>query len=199
MNNLFWNERFSADEFIYGTLPNKFLKEQLDKMNPGKLLLPGEGEGRNAVYAASKGWEVDAVDFSEAGKQKALKLAGNFDVKINYTVADLNEYIFEQNVYDAAGLVFLHMNPELTEKVFTALIKSLKPGGRLIAELFSKNQFGKTTGGPQNLEVLYSIDELLSYFRLLETIIAEEKNMVLSEGDFHKGEVSVVRYVGVKK
>ncbi|MBZ0198372.1 MAG: class I SAM-dependent methyltransferase [Ignavibacteriaceae bacterium] len=199
MNNKFWDERFSGNEFTYGTLPNQFLKEQLANLMPGKLIMPGEGEGRNAVYAAISGWDVDAVDFSESGKQKALKFAGNFDVTINYTVADLNEYNFEQNEYDAAGLVFLHMNPLLTKKVFTGLIRTLKPGGCLIAELFSKNQFGKTSGGPQNLEVLYSVDELLNYFRPLKTIIAEEKNIDLSEGDFHKGEASVVRYVGVKK
>lgn len=199
MNNKFWNERYSGNEFTYGTLPNEFLKEQLSKLKSGKLILPGEGEGRNAVYAAINGWDAHAVDFSETGKQKALNLAAKNDVKINYTVADLNIHEFNADYYNAAGVVFLHMKPELTKKVFTRLIKSLKPGGRLIAELFSKKQFGKTSGGPQNLEVLYSLDEMLNYFTELNTIIAEEKEITLNEGIFHEGGASVIRYVGEKK
>ena len=199
MNNIFWNQRFSDDEFVYGTFPNQFLKEQLEQIKPGKLILPGEGEGRNAAYAAQNGWDVDAVDFSETGKQKALRLANKLDVKINYTIADLDEYHFSQMTYDAAGIIFLHMNPQLTSKVFNGIINSLKPGGRVIVELFSKNQFGKSSGGPQNLEVLYSVEELLIYFYSLETVIAEEKEILLSEGNFHSGSASVVRYVGVKK
>jgi hypothetical protein len=70
-----WNERYGADEYVYGKEPNGFLKEFIDNHPPGKILLPAEGEGRNAVYAASKGWEVTAFDFSEEGKKKALKLA----------------------------------------------------------------------------------------------------------------------------
>jgi len=91
------------------------------------------------------------------------------------------------------------MNPQLTSKVFNGIINSLKPGGRVIVELFSKNQFGKSSGGPQNLEVLYSVEELLIYFYTLVTVIAEEKEILLSEGNFHKGSASVIRYVGVKK
>ena len=73
--NELWNERFSTNEYIYGTNPNKFFKEQIDKINPGRLLLLGEGEGRNSVYAATKGWIIDAVDFSQTAKDKALMLA----------------------------------------------------------------------------------------------------------------------------
>jgi len=199
MNNIFWNQRFSDDEFVYGTFPNQFLKVQLEQIKPGKLILPGEGEGRNAAYAAQNGWDVDAVDFSNAGKEKALRLATKLNLKINYTIADLNEYHFSQMTYDTAGIIFLHMNPQLTSKVFNGIINSLKPGGRVIVELFSKNQFGKSSGGPQNLEVLYSVEELLIYFYTLETVIAEEKEILLSEGNFHKGSASVIRYVGVKK
>ncbi len=199
MNNTFWNEKYSGQKFTYGTLPNEFFKEQLKKLKPGKLLMPGEGEGRNAVYAAINGWDVDAVDFSENAKQKALNLAAKNNVKINYTVADLTVHEFTADYYNAAGIVFLHMNPELTKKVFNGLIKSLKPGGRLISELFSKKQFGKTSGGPQNLEVLYSVDVLLNYLAELDTIIAEEKEITLKEGNFHEGEASVIRYVGEKK
>ena len=74
-NYNFWDERYSTDEFIYGKEPNEFFRENLLKIRPGKLFLPGEGEGRNAVFAAKNGWTVDATDQSEIGKLKALKLA----------------------------------------------------------------------------------------------------------------------------
>ena len=71
----FWDERYSNKEFVYGTLPNQFFKDQLDKLKPGKILMVGEGEGRNAVYAAKLGWQVDAIDSSNVAKEKAAKLA----------------------------------------------------------------------------------------------------------------------------
>jgi hypothetical protein len=70
-----WNERYSASEYIYGTGPNTWLVEKLAGLQPGKILFPAEGEGRNAVHAARLGWNVAAFDQSEAGRKKALKLA----------------------------------------------------------------------------------------------------------------------------
>lgn len=71
----FWNERYSQAEYVYGETPNVFFAAQLDKLSAGTIILPCEGEGRNAVYAASQGWEVKAFDASEAGQKKALLLA----------------------------------------------------------------------------------------------------------------------------
>jgi len=94
----FWDERYSSIEFVYGTEPNIFFKDELDKLKTGNILLLGEGEGRNAVYAAAQGWKVDAVDFSTIAKEKALKLANENNVKINYDVASLADYTFNQRI-----------------------------------------------------------------------------------------------------
>jgi len=94
-----WNERFAKEEYAYGKEPNQFFKEEIDKLNPGRLLLFGEGEGRNGIYAAKLGWEVDAVDWSDAAKNKAEKLADDNNVKINYTVADVSDYNPKENYY----------------------------------------------------------------------------------------------------
>jgi hypothetical protein len=59
MNN-FWDERYADEEYVYGTTPNQYFKQELEKLTPGKILLPGEGEGRNAVFAATQGWKVTA-------------------------------------------------------------------------------------------------------------------------------------------
>ena len=70
----FWDERYAEPDYVYGKAPNKYFKEKLDEIQRGKILFPAEGEGRNAVYAAKKGWRVSAFDISEKGKEKALNM-----------------------------------------------------------------------------------------------------------------------------
>ena len=195
----FWDERYSAEEYVYGTEPNQFFKEQIDIISvPGKLLLPGEGEGRNAVYAAKLGWLVDAFDQGTNAKKKALKLAEINDVIINYSVVDLRNFTPAINYYNAAAIIFVHFNSEERSVFHHKIINSLKPGGRLILESFSKNQLGKNSGGPQAFEMLYSLNDVVNDFKELKTILLEEKNVFLNEGDKHKGEASVIRYIGEK-
>ncbi|MCF8243465.1 MAG: class I SAM-dependent methyltransferase [Melioribacteraceae bacterium] len=110
-----WDERYGNSEYIYGVEPNNFLSKELAKLKPGKILMPGEGEGRNAVYAAKNGWEVDAFDYSEKAKEKAEKLASENSVKINYRVADITELSLPFSTYDAAAIIFMHLDEKLRE------------------------------------------------------------------------------------
>lgn len=199
MNN-FWDERYSTKDYIYGTEPNQFFSEQIGKLKPGKIILIGEGEGRNAVFAAKLGWDVDAVDSSSVARDKALKLAKRHHAKINYIVADVLSYNFPVNTYDAIGVIFLHINETQEEStiLYQNLYNSLKKGGRIILELFSKNQIGKKSGGPQDLDLLCSTEQIKKYFPLLKYDLLREENVFLSEGEFHQGEASVIRFVGVK-
>jgi len=197
-DNEFWDERFSTDEYIYGKNPNKFFKEQIDKVKPGRLLLLGEGEGRNSVYAAIKGWKVDAVDFSRAAKEKALKLAKNNSVNINYTVSNLVGFIPRENYYDFIGLVFIHLKPDLRKVVHKRIVNSLKNNRHIILEAFEKDQLGKNSGGPQNEEMLYSKKELENDFRDLRIHLLEKGTVFLDEGNKHKGNASVIKFVGEK-
>lgn len=194
----FWNQRFSAEEYTYGTEPNIFFKESIDKLSPAKILLIGEGEGRNAVYAAKLGWDVDAVDFSTSAKFKALKLAEQNKVQINFMISALDEFIPDNNYYDAVGVIFVHLSPSLRVKVHRQLIDCLKPGGKILLEVFSKKQLGKTTGGPQDISMLYSIDDINKSFHDLKTILLKEETVYLSEGKHHSGVSSVVRFIGQK-
>lgn len=195
----FWDERYSLEDYVYGTEPNKFFKEQLDKIpSPGKLLLPGEGEGRNAVYAAKCGWTVDAYDQSNQAKSKALRLKEKNGVEINYQVTDLNKFSPQKNYYDAIAIVFVHLSTENRKTFNKKLIDSLKVGGRIIIELFSKDQFGKTSGGPQDLNMLCSLDEIKKDFGSLKTILLHEEIINIEEGEKHKGKASVIRFVGEK-
>ena len=196
----FWNERYSTKDYIYGTRPNQFFKEQIEKLNAGKILMVGEGEGRNAVYAAKLGWQVDAIDSSSVAKDKALMLAEQNKVSINYQVADIHSYNFPDNIYDAVGIVFLHINESEKEnkRLHIKFTNTLKKKGRIILELFSKNQLGKNSGGPQDLDLLCSIEQIRKNFPIFKNELLLEENILLSEGEFHQGEASVIRFVGVK-
>lgn len=196
--NEFWNDRYSSNDFVYGTEPNVFFKDKLDKINPGKLLLLGEGEGRNAVYAARNGWNVGAVDFSDIAKDKALKFADDYSVEINYEVSDLATYNPRINYYDAVGIIFLHLNPLIRGSVHSKVIASLKLGGTLILEVYDKEQLGKSSGGPQDIDMLYSKEEMLSDFKKMKILELEKKLITLNESKHHKGEAAVVRLIGIK-
>lgn len=199
MSKQLWNERYSTEEYIYGTEPNEFFKTHIDLIQPGKLLLPGEGEGRNAVYAASKGWLVDAVDFSVIAKEKALKLAELKSVRINYFVSDLTEFHYPENYYDAVGLFFIHLESDIREKVFGKIINSLKVGGKLLFEAFNKLQINNNSGGPKDINLLYDEKDILESFKELEIILLVSLTTELNEGNFHKGKADVIRFVGMKK
>ena len=195
----FWDERYSSEEYVYGKEPNLFLKEQLRNIiPPRKLLLPGEGEGRNAVYAARLGWKVDAFDQSSIAKRKALKLAQENNVTINYSTVDLAMFTPQKNHYDCAAIIFVHLSPDFRSEFHKKIIDSLKPGGKIILELFSKDQFGKSSGGPHDLVMLYSLEEIKNDFKEIRTILLKEESVFLVEGEKHKGEASVIRYVGEK-
>lgn len=193
-----WNQRFGETNFAYGTAPNHFFAQQLSLLEPqGRLLLPAEGQGRNAVYAAELGLQVDAFDLSEVGKTRALELAASRDVSIHYWIEDLATLSLENNQYDVIGLVFMHLPPDLRRVVHQKLIPSLKPGGRIILQGFSKKQLGLQTGGPKNLAMLFSEEELAADFEGLEIEIVEER-VTLDEGPYHQGEAEVINLVAIK-
>lgn len=197
-NDSFWDERYSTEEFIYGKEPNKFFKECLEKLKPGKLFLPGEGEGRNAVFAAKLGWQVEAVDQSIIARSKALNLADENNVKINYSVCEINNYEFKVNYYDAVAIIFFHLTFDIRTAIHKKIVNSLKDGGIIILEMFNKDQLGRDSGGPQDYNMLYSTDDIERDFSSLRTLLLENKVITLNEGAKHSGEASVIRYVGIK-
>ena len=198
MSSEFWDDRYGDSEYAYGTDPNVYFKSFIDSNTPGKLLLPGEGEGRNAVYAALKGWEVYAVDQSRAGMDKAKKLAEINKVKIDYKAQDLSSYKPDVDAYDAIALIFLHLPPQVRESVHLKLTSMLKPGGLLLVEAFSKAQLGRNTGGPPVLEMLYDEEVLRNDFSGLNILELYETTEEYTEGPYHQGEAAVIRMIARK-
>lgn len=194
----FWNERYAQKEFVYGKQPNTFFKEHLDKLEPGSILLPAEGEGRNAVYAATQGWDVVAFDISKSGKEKALALANNNHISIDYQITSVLE--FECNpLFDVIGLCYAHFPAQIRKEAHQHLLQFLKPNGIVIFEAFAKAQLGNFSGGPKNLKMLFSIEEVKNEFPEIDFKILKEQTIELAEGNYHNGKAEVIRFVGVKK
>lgn len=194
----FWNERYAKDEFIYGTEPNEFLREQLVNLPKGKIILPCDGEGRNAVFAAKLGWQVNAFDFSHSAKEKASSLAKQEGVNLDYEVADIHEKDFKENSTDVVALIYAHFPEELRKIAHSKAVKWLKPGGKLILEAFNPKQINNDSGGPKNIEMLYTEEILKEDFKDLTIEKLESLETNLSEGDFHKGKADVIRLIAIK-
>ena len=200
----FWNTRYSDEEYAYGVVPNTFFKETLDKYQlKGKILLPAEGEGRNAVYAAKKGMEVFAFDISPAGKNKADKLAALEKVDIAYKGGEFTQLSLINERYDAAAMIFAHLPPNVLRDYHRLIAERIKPNGFVILEGFSKghleiNQKNPSAGGPKNIDMLFSSEEIQKDFSEFEIILLEEKEVELKEGKFHNGRGKVIRFIGKK-
>lgn len=155
MSKEFWNARYQKEAYAYGKEPNVFFKKELQKHNIGSILLPLEGEGRNANYAATLGWQVSAFDSSLEGQNKALRLAEASRVNLNYTLADIENVQYPKASFDALAMVFAHLPLASRQRLHRKLISFLKPGGLLILEGYSKahyqyNSKDSRVGGPDN-------------------------------------------------
>jgi SAM-dependent methyltransferase len=171
-----WDERYKDDEFVYGKNPNIFFKEWLQKFEPGSILMPADGEGRNGVFAAQLGWKVTSFDLSEEGKTKALELSKENHVTISYIVGDLEQLKFETASFNGIGLVYAHFAAEKKSIFHKKLNEYLKPGGVIILEAFSKNHLhlnnlDPNVGGPKDNDMLYSNQEVISDFSNYEVLM----------------------------
>ena len=193
----FWNDRYRENETVYGYEPNNFFKHFIDTHRPGRILLPAEGEGRNAMYAASKGWIVDAFDFSDVAKEKALKKAAEKKVKINYGILNIEDFKASKQ-YDAVALIYVHLQPWLRKKFHDEIAKSLASAGYLIFEGFAKEQINVASGGPKDEALLYSAPMICRDFQNLHILSCGQKEIELNEGQFHKGTAHVLQLIGQK-
>lgn len=189
-----WDKRYGEEPYAYGVEPNEYFKQIILNKEPGALLLPGEGEGRNAVYAAKLGWKVQAYDYSYSAKTKAQRLAEEHDVDIQYEIDDLMEVTLPQGAYDLAALIFFHLSESTRAQVHRKILAAIKPGGELLLEAFTPEQLGKKSGGPKKESMLYTIERLQQDFQGCEILHAENTETTLNEGPYHQGLASVVRF-----
>jgi len=195
----FWDSRFAQPGFMYGTEPNVFFKSVLDTLKPGKLFVPGAGEGRDGVYAARQGWDVVCADQSTEGQRKSLALAAEKNVVIRYDVGDIDTAAYRENEFDAVAAVFFHLPSALRSRFFDNAIKWLKPGGVFIIQMFTPRQLNNNSGGPKDADMLLEPDEMKQYLPWLDIVKCLETETMLDEGAHHSGLASVVEFVAIKK
>lgn len=194
-----WNDRFSNENYMYGTEPNVFLAEMQKKLQlNGNALAIAEGEGRNAVFLAQQGMNVTTWDYAESGLQKTKKLAALKGITVNTKLVDLNDAEWESNQWDEIVCVFGHFPTDLRKKTLQGVKGAVKPGGYYVTEVYSHCQIPYKSGGPKELDFLYRPEEFIETFsdwRIVHFFMGE---VIRHEGELHNGLSHVIQFVGQK-
>jgi SAM-dependent methyltransferase len=194
-----WDERYSADEYAYGTAPNDFLKERWALIPKGKVLSLAEGEGRNAVFLAKQGYAVTAVDGSQVGLSKARKLAEESGVKIELIHADLTEFDLGEGKWDGIVSIFCPLPADLRTALHRKVVAGLKPDGVFLLEAYRPEQLSYGTGGGKSADTMTTKDSLLADLAGLRFIRLQELERNVVEGIYHTGLGAVVQAIAVKE
>ena len=196
----FWNEKFSGDDFYYGTEPNRFVKSQSYRIRlDSRVLCLAEGEGRNGVFLASHGHQVTCVDVSEIGLQKASELSMQKNVTIRTVHSDIFHYTSTEK-FDTAICTFLHLEYARLKLFCEKLFGLLGENGLFIGQFFTKDQLDKPSGGPKDINLLYDPKMLERVFKStgFEILKIDTREEELHEGEGHKGIASLVSIVAKK-
>ena len=192
-----WNERYAGEGFYYGTQPNEFLRDQAGALPPGQpVLCLAEGEGRNAVFLAERGFDVTAVDQSSVGLQKAAALAEQRGVHISTVVADLADWnLARPGGWGSIVSIWCHLPSKLRSRVHRQASSALQPGGVLILEAYTPEQLKFRTGGPADPDLMPTLAQLRDELPGLAFEVAHECQREVHEGRGHDGPSAVVQLV----
>jgi SAM-dependent methyltransferase len=195
-----WEARFVGPGYHFGTAPNAFLKSHANLLKPGwKALAVADGEGRNGVFLAERGLDVLAVDFSPTALAKSQALARERSVSIRTEQADLENWTWPIGAFDVVvGIFFQFSAPPARQKIFQGVKRALKPGGLLLLEGYGLKQLEYKTGGPSELDRLYTRALLEEAFADFSSIEIKEYDAELNEGSRHVGMSALVDLVGWK-
>jgi len=196
----FWDERYATDEYLFGTAPNAFLAREVHRLGSGsKVLVVADGEGRNSVFLAQHGHRVVATDVSERALEKAQRLAERRGVEVDYRQVDLAEWKWPEKAFDAVVGIFIQFaGPELREDIFDGIHRSLKPGGVLLLEGYREEQLTYETGGPPNIENLYTEESLRRAFTNWDIELFETYDAEINEGQGHSGNSALIDLIARK-
>ena len=189
----FWDARFSDVTPDYGELPNDFLAEVAPRLPRGDVLSLGEGDGRNARHLARHGFRVTAVDVSGAGLARTRARADAEGLAVDTVQSDLADYVIAPGRWDEVVAVFCHLPMPLRRAVHRAAAAGLRPGGAFVLEAYTPAQLAHGTGGPKDVSLLYTLDELRVDLASLDLAVAVEREREVHEGAFHGGVSAVVQ------
>ena len=194
-----WDERYSAEEYAYGTTPNEFLVENFIHIPKGRVLSLAEGEGRNAVFLAKQGYSVTAVDASLVGLNKARKLAEENGVVVEFIHADLAEYDLGEDKWDGIVSIFIPLPSSLRKELYKKVIAGLKQNGVFLLEAYTPDQLNHGTGGGNSVDVMQTKESLRLELASLKFKHLIELERDVTEGVFHTGIGSVVQAIATKE
>jgi SAM-dependent methyltransferase len=191
-----WNERYSTSDYIYGTQPNDFLREQVACIPAGgNVLCLAEGEGRNAVFLAQQGYRVTAVDSSDVGLAKAAALASARGVHITCIHADLADFALGEEAWDGIVSIYCRLPSPVRQPLYAALGRALRPGGVFLLESYTPAQLAFSTGGPKDVDMLVDAAALRRELTGLQFTLLDERQRHVVEGTYHTGLAAVVQAI----
>ncbi|RUO23674.1 SAM-dependent methyltransferase [Aliidiomarina iranensis] len=196
-----WDERYSREDYAYGTEPNDFLKQAVAKIDiqPGsRVLCLAEGEGRNAVFLAESGFIPLAVDYSNVALEKANRLAAARKVIIETRKIDLTKEDLPDEQFDLIVMIFCHLPSAPSIKLYEQIKKHLKSNGWLLLEGYTEAQLARNTGGPKDADLMFSSKELNDHFAEFNIVRSQELVRPIIEGTFHTGEGAVCQFIAQK-
>jgi len=196
-----WNARFAAEDYYFGTEPNRFLREHAGLLpKQGRVLAVADGEGRNGVWLAERSLDVLAIDFSPVALAKSRKLAAERGVSLATEEADLNTWAWPEGAFEAVVAIFIQFAaPALRDKIFAGMKRALKPGGLLLLQGYRPKQLEYKTGGPPIAENLYTEELLRSAFADLEILELRSHDEAIHEGRGHDGMSALIDLVARKR
>jgi len=191
-----WNQRFAEEGYLFGEAPNRFLVSQAGGLPPGRALCVADGEGRNGVWLAERGWQVVSLDFSDVAQRKAADLAARRGVTLELVQADVHGWDYPQDAFDMVADIFSQFSaPSDRDRKWVGMARSLRPGGHLILQGYTPDQLRHGTGGPKDVAHLYTEGLLRRAFAGFEILHLEENETVLEEGPGHSGPSAVIGMV----
>src|SRR5262245_42793301 len=190
----FWDQRFAAPEYIFGTEPNVFLRAHAERFKRGDRVLDiACGEGRNSVWLAGLGCEVTGIDVSPLALGKARRLAAAHGVKVKFTETDIRGWQWQPSRFDAVVCVFIQFaEPSQRTHLFEGIEATLTPGGLLVLQGYTPKQLEYKTGGPPQADHMYTEVLLRDAFRNLDILHLREHEEILAEGSKHVGRSALI-------
>ena len=195
-----WNDRFSSDDYLFGTAPNAFLASQQRLLRGGGTALAiADGEGRNGVFLAEQGLDVLSVDFSPKAQAKAQALAKSRGVALRTERVDLITWSWPTAAFDVVAAIFIQfVAPDERKPIFAGIRQALKPGGLLLMQGYRPEQLAYKTGGPSQIENLYTRAMLNEAFADFADLEISEHDSMTREGAGHSGMAALIDLVGRK-
>ncbi len=194
----FWDQRYGADEYAFGTEVNDFLRDVSGDLTIGDTLVLGDGEGRNGVFLAQLGHRVTTIDLSPVGVDKARRLAAERGVNIDARVADLATYDMGDEAVDSIVSIFCHVPSAVRIEEHDNVRRALRPGGRFVVESYDAANIGRGVGGPQDSDLTVELSELEAAFAGWQLDVHRSLERPIQEGPLHDGVSSVVQFVALK-